>query len=95
MGFSPICDPMTFFQKPGSVTFVPLWSPNFMQSFRKIVRAVSEIFKDERAFGPIDRQGRLLRTPRVNPGPIYMHNERVYQILSTKQQCIIIHLMVC
>ena len=31
-----------FFQKSGSVTFLPLQSPNFMQKIRKILRAVSE-----------------------------------------------------
>ena len=31
-----------FFGKSGRVTFLRLWSPNFMQKFRKIVRAVSE-----------------------------------------------------
>ena len=28
-----------FFEKSGSVTFLPLWSPNFMQEIRKIFRA--------------------------------------------------------
>ena len=31
-----------FFQKSGSVTFLPLSSPNFMQTIRKILRPVSE-----------------------------------------------------
>ena len=31
-----------FFQKPGSVTFLPLQSPNFMQKIKKILRVVSE-----------------------------------------------------
>ena len=31
-----------FFQKSGSVTFLPLQSPNFMQKIRKILRAISE-----------------------------------------------------
>ena len=31
-----------FFQKSGSVTFLPLQSPNFMQKIRKILTAVSE-----------------------------------------------------
>ena len=31
-----------FFQKSGSVTFLPLQSPNFMQKIRKILGAVSE-----------------------------------------------------
>ena len=31
-----------FFQKSGSITFLPLYSPNFMLKIRKILRAVSE-----------------------------------------------------
>ena len=44
--FPHLRPPKIFFQKPGSVTFVPLWCTNFMQKIRKILRAVSEIFKD-------------------------------------------------
>ena len=33
--FSPICDPPSFFQKSGSVTFAPLWCPYFMQKIEK------------------------------------------------------------
>ena len=33
-----------FFQISNSVTFLPLWSPNFIQKIRKILRAVSEKF---------------------------------------------------
>ena len=47
-GFSLICDPQDFFEKSGTVTFVPLWCTNFMQKIRKILRVVSEIFKDGR-----------------------------------------------
>ena len=45
-GLPPFVTPKIFFQKAGSITFAPLWCPNFMQSFRKIVRAVYEIFED-------------------------------------------------
>ena len=41
----PFCEYLqikNFFQKSGSVTFLPLQSPNFMQKIRKILRAVSE-----------------------------------------------------
>ena len=34
-GFFPTCVPQDFFFKSGSVTFVPLWYPNFMQKIRK------------------------------------------------------------
>ena len=69
MGVFPhLRPPKIFFQKSGSVTFVPLWCTNFMQKFRKILRAVSEIFKD----GPTDH-GRTdmsdyIGASRVNPG---------------------------
>ena len=47
MGVFPhLRPPKIFFQKSGSVTFVPLWCTDFMQKIRKILRAVSEIFKD-------------------------------------------------
>ena len=49
MGVFPhLRPPKIFFQKSGSVTFVPLWCTNFMQKIRQILRAVSEIFKDGR-----------------------------------------------
>ena len=36
MGVFPICNPQVFFfQKAGSVTFVPLRCPNFMQKLEK------------------------------------------------------------
>ena len=35
LGFFPICDPQDFIQKSGSVTFVLLWCPNFMQKLDK------------------------------------------------------------
>ena len=46
MEVSPFVTPKITFQKSGSVTFVPLWCPNFMQKIRKILKAVSEILKD-------------------------------------------------
>ena len=47
LGFSPICaPPKIFFQKSGSVTFVPLWCPNFMQKIRKNQWAVSDTHTD-------------------------------------------------
>ena len=59
-GFSQFATPMTFFQKSGSVTFVPLWCTNFMQKIRKILRAVSEIFKDRRTNGQMDGRTRAI-----------------------------------
>ena len=44
-GFPPFVTPQIFFQKSGSVTFVPLWCPNFMQKLKKSNER-SEIFKD-------------------------------------------------
>ena len=65
-GFSPISDPQDFFQKSGSVTFVPLWCPNFMQKIRKNQWTVSEIFKD----GPqTDQRTRAItKDPSGKPG---------------------------
>ena len=40
--FSEYLHIKNYFQKSGSVTFLPLWSPNFMQKIRKTLRAVSE-----------------------------------------------------
>ena len=34
---SPIFDTKDFFQMTGSVTFVPLWCPNFMQKLEKTI----------------------------------------------------------
>ena len=66
--FSLFVYPQDFFQKLGSINFVPLWNPNFMQNFRKILGAVSKIFKDGRTDGPTDHgQGRLLRNPSGKP----------------------------
>ena len=51
MGVFPhLRPPKIFFQKSGSVTFVPLWCPNFMQKTRK-TNEQSEIFKDRLTHG--------------------------------------------
>ena len=59
--FPHLRPPKIFFQKSGSVTFVPLWCTNFLQKIRKILRAVSEIFKD----GPRTTDGRTDHWPRT------------------------------
>ena len=51
MEIFPNCDPEDFFSKSGSVTFVPLWYPNFVQKIRINQLMVSEILKD----GSMDR----------------------------------------
>ena len=67
-GFPHLWPPKIFFQKSGSVTFVPLWCPNFMQKIRKNQWAVSEIFTDgPRTDQRTNGQGRLLRTPSGKP----------------------------
>ena len=44
MGVFPyLRPPKIFFQKSGSVTFVPLWCTNFMQKIREILAAVSAV----------------------------------------------------
>ena len=72
MGVFPhLRPPKIFFQKSGSVTFVPIWCTNFMQKIRKILRAVSEIFKDGQTNGLTDGltdMGDYIGPPRVNPG---------------------------
>ena len=60
--------PQDFFQKLGPVTFVPLWCPNIMQKIRKILRVVSEIFKDGPADGRTTDMDDYIGTSRVNPG---------------------------
>ena len=47
-------------QKSGSDTFVFLWFPNFMQKIRKILREVSDIFKDGPQTGVQKRSEMLL-----------------------------------
>ena len=61
--FPHLRPPKNFFQKSGSVTFVPLWWLNFMQKIRKILRVVSEIFKDGRT-----DMGYYIGPSLVNPG---------------------------
>ena len=68
MGIFPILwPPKIFFQKSGSVTFVPLWCSNFMQIIRKNQWTVSEIFKDRRTTdGRTDRP----RTRAITKDPL-------------------------
>ena len=81
MGVFPhLRPPKIFFQKSGSVTFVPLWCTNFMQKIRKILRAVSEIFKDGRTNGRTngltdmgDYIGPLSGTPGVQNRSLWNH----------------------
>ena len=72
MGVFPhLRPPKIFFQKSGSVTFVPLWCTNFMQKFRKILRAVSEIFKDgllRTTYGPRMDMGDYIGPLSGKPG---------------------------
>ena len=86
-GFPPFVTPRNFFQKSGSVTFVPLWCPNFMQKIRKVLTAVSEIFKDR----PWTDQwttdmGDYIGPPWVNPGS--KMNKYQYNRYSQKQYII-------
>ena len=54
-----------YFEKSGSVTFVPLWSPDFMQKIRKIVLANSEksVLQDGRT-----EKGEFIGHLRLEPG---------------------------
>ena len=57
-GFPPFVTPQDFFQKSGSVTFAPLWCPNFMQKLEKnIERSLRYLMTDRQADGQTDRQG--------------------------------------
>ena len=70
-GFSPICDPLRFIFKNWAVTFVLLWCPNFKQKIKQILKAVSEIFKDERTNRQMDQltdMGDYIGPPWVNAG---------------------------
>ena len=75
-GFFPHLWPRKiFFQKLGSVTFVPLWCTIFMQKIRKKQWAVFEIFKDRLTDAltgwPTDQwnnMGDYYGPHRVNPG---------------------------
>ena len=55
--FFPFVTPKDLSQKSSSVTFVPLWCTNFMQNIRKILRVVSEIFKDRQTHQWTDKGG--------------------------------------
>ena len=58
MVFPPFVTPQDFFfQKSGSVTFVPLCCSNFIQKIRKNQSTVSEIFKDGRRDGQTNGKG--------------------------------------
>ena len=88
MGVFPhLRPPKIFFQKSGSVTFVPLWCTNFMQKIRKILRAVSEIFKDGlRTNGLTDMGdyiGPLSGKPGVQNGKISEKNQKFKNLLPT------------
>ena len=62
--------PQDFFQKLSSVTFVPLWYPNFMQKIKKTNEQYLRYLKTDRW---THGQGRLLRTPTGKPE---VQNER-------------------
>ena len=74
-GFSQICDPQDFFQKSGSVIFVLLWCPNFMQKIKKKTngRSLRYLKTDGWTGGQMDWQrdrGDYIYPPRINQGPI-------------------------
>ena len=54
--FTPFSPNLDLFKKIGSVTFEPLWIPNFIPNFRKIVGAVLEIRCDGQTGGWTDRR---------------------------------------
>ncbi len=54
------------FSENAAVIFLTLWSPNFMQKIRKILRAISEKNTPD---GRTNGQRRSLRTPSDHRGP--------------------------
>ena len=67
--FLPFVTPKMFFQKSGSVTFVPLWCPNFMKKIRKTSkRSLRYLKTDGRTNGPRTDMGNYIGPSRVNPG---------------------------
>ena len=68
MGIFPIRDPsQDFFQKLGSVTFVPIWYSNFVQKIRKSNGRSPKIFKGGLTDGPRTDKGDI--RPQINRGP--------------------------
>ena len=57
--------PQDFFSKSGSVTFVPLWCPKFIQKTTKTKERSPRYLKTD---GRTHRLGQLLRTPSCKPG---------------------------
>ena len=60
-GFPPFVTPKDFFlQTSGSVTFVTVWCPNFLQKLEKLIDGLHifkrEIFKDELTVGWTDQR---------------------------------------
>ena len=55
-GFPPFATPQDFFQKSGSVIFVPLWHTNFMQKLEKSLERSPRYLKtDQRTDWPTDK----------------------------------------
>ena len=64
--FPPFVTPPRFFQISGSVTFVPLWCPNFMQKIRK---------NNKRSLRYLKMDG---QTTDVNPGSKIRKNNKLF-----------------
>ena len=60
--FPQFVTPQDFFQKSGSVTFVPSWCPNFMQKIEKNNERSPRYLKTDHGTHT-DKRGQLLRTP--------------------------------
>ena len=71
-------------QKSGSVTFEPLWIPNFIPKIRKILGAVFAGSRNERTNGRTDERtnGRTDKTDFIDPsvfnrGPINKNGQQI------------------
>ena len=69
MGFSPIWDPQDFFQKLGSVTFVPLLCFNLLQNIRKSLWTLEKAKDEQRTNQWTMDMGDYIRSLQVKQGP--------------------------
>ena len=87
--FPHLWPPKIFFQKSGSVTFVPLWCTNFMQKIRKILRAVSAVImlydtKNDEKTTKSQKRG-LVTT--VQPKPEFSRTCGFREVLGIDEDC--------
>ena len=89
-GFPPFVTPKIFFQKSGSVTFILLWCPNFMQKIEKLLNRLSRFLKTDHA--PIDewitdRQTHVITMSHIGLNPSQQIHMQIYlyQVFHTSE----------